>query len=60
MTRSEYCELKGLRITLCFDPDEEADEDFIEFVDGLAARFMDIHNDDPLHGAMNPPETETE
>lgn len=46
MTKKEYCESKGLRTSIPFDPNEEADEDFIQFIDGLTACFMEIYENE--------------
>ena len=42
MTKREYCESKGLHTSIPFDPNEEADEDFKEFIDCLVDGFMEI------------------
>lgn len=43
MTKLEYCELQGLHTSIPFDPNEEADEDFMQLIDKLTACYMKIY-----------------
>ena len=47
MTKREYCESKGLHTsTPSFDPNEEADEDFMQFIDEFTACYMEIYENE--------------
>ena len=46
MTKREYCESQGLRTSIPFDPNEEADEDFMQLIDELTACYMEIYENE--------------